>query len=199
MFAPMSFKPTTSFGRLILLLVIFSLAPITLYFLYARTGGPASSRELTFQRNMRFLLMADTPEIILPRITLDWEWEKVCVLDSKLTSAELNQIAGFDYELFGELHWMDHADYWTLFFVDQPREASWGTARHAVPIRISRKDVADLKLPDGVKGLCIPRENGRLPVTRHTAIVGVTPVTVDLSGKSEEHEEGAHDRDSPPQ
>src|SRR4051812_43087517 len=103
----MSLKPTTSFGRLILLLVIFSLAPITLYFLYARTGGPASARELTFQRNLRFLLMADTPEVILPRITLDWEWEKVCALDSQLTSAELNQIAGFDYPLFGELHWMD--------------------------------------------------------------------------------------------
>ena len=195
----MSFKPSASFKRLILLLVIFSLAPITLYFLYARTGGPASARELTFQRNMRFLLMADTPEIILPRITLDWEWEKVCVLDSQLTSAEVNQIAGFDYPFFGELHWMDRPEYWTLFFVDQEREASWGKSRHAVPIRISRKDVADLKLPDGVKGVCIPRENGKLPVTRHTAVVGTTPVTVDLSGKTEEGEGAANDRNPSPQ
>ena len=196
----MSFAPSASFRRLILLLVIFSLAPITLYFLYARTGGPASARELTFQRNMRFLLMAGTDDVVLPRLT-DWEWEKVCALDTGVTSAELNTIAGFEYPLFGDLHWVDRPEYWTLFFVDQNREASWGIAQHAVPIRISRKDVADLKLPEGVKGVCIPRDNGRLPVTRHLAIVGQTPVTVDLTGgtpaKTEEGE--THDRNPSPQ
>ncbi len=179
----MQFKPSPTFKRLILLLVIFSLAPITLYFLYARTGGPASSREITFQRNMRFLLMAGTPDVALTPIT-DWEWEKVCVLDAKLTSADVNQIAGFEYRLFSELHWMDRPEYWTLLFVDRAREASWGTAQPAVPLRIPRKDVADLKLPDGVKGLCIPRD-GRLPVTRHEAAAGVSPVTVDFSAPPE--------------
>lgn len=180
----MPLKPSPTFKRLILLLVIFSLAPLTLYILYARTGGMASARELTFQRNLRLLLMAGTPDVALSRIT-DWEWEKVCALDSKLTSADLNQVAGFEYSLFSELHWMNRPEYWTLFFVDQEREASWGKARHAVPIRISRKDVADLKLPEGVKGICIPRENGRLPVTRHEADVGTTPVTVNLTVTSE--------------
>ncbi len=180
MFTAMSFKPSPTFKRLILLLVIFSLAPGTLYILYARTGGMASARELTFQRNMRLLLMDGAPDLILPRIT-DWEWEKACAIDAHVTEAELDEIIGFKYPLFGELHWVERPEYWTLFFAARAREASWGTAQPAVAVRIPRKDVADLKLPEGVKGVCIPRENGRLPVTRKTVIVGTSPVTVDLS------------------
>jgi len=180
----MSFAPSPTFKRLILLVVIFSLAPITLYFLYARTGGLPSAREMTFQRNMRFLMMANTNDVALSRIA-DWDWEKACVLDANLTADDLKQIVGFEYKLFSELTWIERPDFWTLFFVDHAREASWGTARPVVAIRISRKDVAELKLPEGSKGLCIPRDVGRLPITRHEAAAGVTPVTVDLSGSNE--------------
>ncbi len=175
----MPLKPSPTFLRLLVLLAVFSLAPVTLYILYTRTGGPASGKELVFQRNLRFSLMAGSDTVDLATLTA-WPWEKVCALDAALTEDELNAVVGFSYKDYAELHWLHLADYWTLFFVDSERQASWGLARPVVPIRISRKEHADLALPPGVKGQCVGRGDGRLQLSRKTVPVGVTPVTASL-------------------
>ena len=164
--------------KVLLLLAVFSLAPGTLYFMYTRTGGPASQKEMKFQKNMRYALMAGVDAVDLAPLT-EMPWIKVCALDSGLTHAEVTDVLGFDYKDFQELHWLHLADYWTLVFIDVEREASWGMARPVMPVRIPRKDLADLKLPEGAKGQCIGRE-GRIELTRRAVPVGESPVVVQL-------------------
>lgn len=175
----MAFKPSPTFLRLLLLLAILSLAPVTMYIMYTRTGGPASGKELVFQRNLRFALMSGNEAVDLAPLT-DWPWVKVCAIDTGVSEKELNALIGFDYKDFGELHWLPLADYWTLLFIDKARTVSWGTAQPVVPVRVSRKDLADLALPDGAKGQCLDRGSGRIEVTRKPAPVGTTPVTLHL-------------------
>jgi hypothetical protein len=158
---------------------VFSLAPATLYILYTRTGGPASGKELVFQKNMRFALMAEGDVIDVAPLA-DWPWVKVCAIGSGLTEDDLTKVIGFDYKDFGELHWLPLTDYWTLLFIDKERQASWGIARPVVPVRISRKELANLALPEGAKGQCIERNAGRIEITRGAAPVGNTPITLNL-------------------
>jgi len=174
----MSIKPSSSFMKVLLLLAVFSLAPITLYILYTRTGGPASQKELQFQKNLRFAFMQGVDAIDLAPLAA-WPYVKVCALESGLTTDEVNKILGFDYQNIAELHWLHLGDYWSLVFVDAEREASWGMARPVTPVRIPKKDLADLKLPEGVKGQCITRD-GRIEITRRSVAVGESPVTVQL-------------------
>jgi hypothetical protein len=175
----MSWKPSATFLRVIVLLLVFSLAPATLYILYTRTGGPASGKELVFQKNLRFALMAGGDAVDLGPLA-DWPWVKVCAVGSGLSEDDLTKVIGFDYKDYGELHWLPLPDYWTLLFIDKEREASWGKAHPVVPIRISRKDLADIALPKDVKGQCIERNTGRIEVTRGTAPVGTSPITLNL-------------------
>jgi hypothetical protein len=174
----MAFKPSPSFVKVLVLLAVFSLAPVTLYILYTRTGGPPSQKEMQFQKNLRFAFMQGVDAIDLAPLAA-WPYVKVCALQAELSRGEVNEILGFDYQNIAELHWLHLADYWTLVFVDAEREASWGMARPVTPVRIGKKDLADLNLPAGAKGQCITRD-GRIEITRRTAAVGESPVTVQL-------------------
>ena len=174
----MSIKPSSSFMKVLVLLAVFSLAPVTLYILYTRTGGPASQKEMKFQKNLRYALMAGVDAIDLAPLT-DTAWIKVCALDNGLTQDEVTKVLGFEYKDFQELHWLPLQDYWTLVFIDKEREASWGMARPVLPVRIPRKDLANVKLPDGAKGQCISRE-GRVELTRRAVPVGESPVVIQL-------------------
>ena len=175
----MSLKPSPSFLKVLLLLAIFSLAPATLYILYARTGGPASQKEMKFQKNLRFAFMVGQDAVDLAPLA-EWPWIKVCALDSGLSRADVTAVLGFDYKDFDEMHWLPLADYWTLVFVDSEREANWGMARPVTPIRIPRKDLADLRLPEGAKGQCITHD-GRMELMRNASVpVGQSPVTAQL-------------------
>ncbi len=160
--------------KVLALLALFSLAPVTLYVLYARTGGVASGKEVTVQKNLRYAFMTGADNIDLAPLT-PWPWIKVCALDAGLSRADVTAILGFDYDNFAELHWLHLADYWTLIFIDVEREASWGLARPVTPVRVPRKDLGDLTLPDGAKGQCMDRD-GRLALTRREAPVGVSPI-----------------------
>jgi len=173
----MSLKPSPTFLRVLVLLAVFSLAPATLYILYTRTGGPASGKELVFQRNLRFALMADNDVVDMAALT-DWPWVKVCAVDSGLSADDLTAVIGFPYKDFGELHWLPLTDYWTLLFIDSERQASWGLAHPVVPIRIPRKDLANIVFPTGAKGQCLDRTSGRIEATRATVPVGTSPVTL---------------------
>lgn len=169
--------PSRSFLKVIGLLAIFTLAPATIYFLYTRTGGPESRKELVFQRNLRYALMAGTDTLDFAPLT-EWPWEKVCALTYGLTSEEVDQILGFDYIGKAELHWLHRPEYWTLLFVDVEREASWGKTRPVTAIRIPRKELAELHLPTDTKGTCIERQSIQARLTRSSAPVGVSPVTI---------------------
>ena len=175
----MSLKPSSSFMQVLLLLAIFSLAPGTLYFMYTRTGGPASQTEMKFQKNLRYALMAGTETVDLAPLT-EKPWIKVCALDSGLSRADVAAVLGFEYDNFAELHWLHLSEYWTLVFIDAEREVSWGVARPVVPVRIPRKDLADLTLPDGAKGQCIDGA-GRVEIMRRTVPVGESPAVVRLT------------------
>jgi hypothetical protein len=172
----MSIKPSSSFVKVIVLLAVFSLAPATLYILYSRTGGPPSQKEMKVQKNMRYAFMAGVDAVDLAPLT-EFPWIKVCALDSGLSKADITAVLGFDYVNFQELHWLHMPDYWSLIFVDAEREASWGMARPVTPVRVPRKDLADLDLPDGAKGQCISRE-GRIELTRRSVPVGESPIVV---------------------
>jgi hypothetical protein len=175
----MALKPSPTFVRLVVLLALLSLAPVTLYILYQRTGGLASGEELTFHRNLRFALMSGNEAVDLAPLT-DWPWVKVCAVDSGVSADELNAIVGFPYKNYGDLTWIGRTDFWTLLFIDKPLKMTSGTAQPVMPVRISRKDLADLALPEGAKGQCIARGSGRIEVTRRAAPVGVSPAVLHL-------------------
>lgn len=172
-------KPSASFLKVIGLLAIFTLAPGTIYLLYTRTGGPESKKELGFQRNLRYALMANANTIDFGPLT-EWPWVRVCALNSELTGPEVDEVLGFTYEGKAGLHWLHRADYWTILFVDTEREANWGMTRPVTAVRIPRKELADLRLPDGAKGACEARSEMQARVIRLPAPVGVSPVTIDF-------------------
>jgi hypothetical protein len=174
----MSLKPSSSFVKVLILLACMSLAPGALFFMYTRTGGPPSQKETTVQKNMRYAFMAGVDAVDLAPLT-PFPWVKVCALDSGLSHADVTAVLGFDYVNFEELHWLHLAEYWTLIFVDREREANWGMARPVTPVRIPRKDLADVKLPEGAKGVCMSSE-GRIELTRRSVPVGESPVVVQL-------------------
>jgi hypothetical protein len=180
----MSVAPSPSFLKVIGLLLLFSLAPGTLYVLYTRTGGPESKKELAFQKKMRYALMSGSETLDLAPLTV-WPWIKVCALDSGITETELTALTGFEYEHFGELHWLHLADHWTLLFVDSEREANWGMARPVTPVRIPRKELADLALPPGVKGRCVNFQE-EIGISRREVPVGTSPIVVRFDAAPEE-------------
>lgn len=169
--------PSKSFLKVIGLLAIFTIAPATIYFLYTRTGGPESRKELVFQRNLRYALMAGTDTLDFGPLT-DWSWVQVCALTHGLNAKEIDTTVGFEYLAKAELHWMPHAEYWTLLFVDTEREVNWGKARPVTAIRIPRKELADLNLPADTKGVCVDRGTMQARLSRAPAPVGTSPVTI---------------------
>lgn len=180
----MSLKPTQSFLKVIGLLSIFTLAPISIYLLYHFSGGPTSGRELELQKNLRFALMAGTDTVDLAPLT-EWSWVKVCAFTSNVSPDDVNKVVGFPYKDYDDLYWMPHAEYWTLLFIDETHRANWGPVTPVVPVRIPRASVADLSLPDGVKGACTDKAEGGLVASRRTdAPVGVSPVTIRIGKRT---------------
>jgi hypothetical protein len=177
--ALMSLKPSPSFLKAAGLLAFLSLTPISIFIMYNRTGGPESQKEMAFQKKLRYAFMAESQAIDLAPLT-DWPWVRACAFDAGTSRAEMTAVLGFDYRDYDQMHWLPLKDHWTLMFVDFEREASWGTARPVTPIRIPRPELANAQFPDGAKGVCVPRETGRLTFERGTAPVGTSPITAEL-------------------
>lgn len=170
--------PSKSFAKVVGLIVLLSLGPASIYFLYKRTGGLESRQELAIHRNLRFMFMAGTDSVDLITIA-DWPWVKVCAFGSGLTQREVDDLVGFPYGNFGQLTWRDLSDHWTLLFIEAERETNWGQHRPVVPIRIPRDDIADFEV-DG-RGVCADRANARLVLTRKSVPLGKTPVVAKLA------------------
>jgi hypothetical protein len=180
----MSLKPSQSFLKVIGLLLIFTITPATLYLMYYRTGGPSSKKELKLQKNLRYAFMQGTETVDLAPLT-EWPWVKVCAVTNGISHDDLNAVVGFPYKDYDQLFWLNLSQDWTLLFIDSEREANWGPARPVVPVRIPRRDVADLALPAGAKGTCVDRDTGGLILTRRAdAPIGTSPVTVRLGKRA---------------
>jgi len=180
----MSLAPSPSFLKVIALLLLFTLVPGTLFVLYTRTGGPESKKELAFQKNMRYALMSGDEAVDLAPLTA-WPWIEVCALDSGITEPELTALIGFEYEYFSSLHWRHLEDHWTLLFIDSEREANWGMTTPVTPVRIPRKELAELILPDGAVGRCVDFQEEIL-ITRRDVPVGTSPIVVQFDKKMDE-------------
>jgi len=175
----MSLKPSPTFIKAMALMLVLSLAPLTIYVLYTRTGGPESQKERAFQKNLRYAFMGNDVAIDLAPMT-DWGWSRVCAFDTGVTLDEMEAVIGFKYKDYDQLHWMPVPKYWTLMFIDVERETNWGMHSPVTPIRIPRQDLGDMVLPEGMKGVCVPRGTGRLMIQRGRAPVGVSPITTVL-------------------
>ncbi|MEQ9109474.1 MAG: hypothetical protein RIF37_12775 [Rhodospirillaceae bacterium] len=171
--------PSKSFVKVVGLILLLSLGPASIYFLYKRTGGLESRDELAFHRNLRFLFMAGT-ETVDPRLLTPWSWERVCAFGSGLKQAEVDELVGFSYDNFGQLTWRDLDDHWTLLFIDSVRETNWGEHRPVMPIRIPIDDISGFKTPEGQIGSCADKQGARLALERHKAPLGKTPVVAQL-------------------
>lgn len=169
--------PSKSFVKVVGLILLLSLGPASIYFLYKRTGGLESRQELAIHRNLRFLFMEGTDSVDLTAFA-DWPWEKVCAFGSGLTQSEVDGLIGFSYDNFGQMTWRDLSDHWTLLFIDVERETNWGQHRPVVPIRIPRDDIADFEV-DG-PGVCADRASARLVLTRKSVPLGQTPIVAQL-------------------
>lgn len=167
--------PSKSFVKVVGLILLLSLGPASIYFLYKRTGGLESREELAFHRNARFLFMAGT-ETVDPRALADWPWERVCAFGSGLSQAEVDGLVGFSYDNFTQLTWRNLEDHWTLLFIDAERDTNWGRHRPVRPIRIPIPDISDFRVADGAIGSCVDRDNARLALERREVPMGQTPV-----------------------
>ncbi|MDE0799404.1 MAG: hypothetical protein OSB02_01540 [Rhodospirillaceae bacterium] len=171
--------PSKSFVKFVGLILLLSLGPASIYFLYKRTGGLESRVELEFHRNARFLFMGGI-ETIDPSVLTEWSWERVCAFGSGLSQAEVDGLVGFSYENFTQLTWRNLDDHWTLLFIDSERDTNWGLHRPVTPIRIPIPDISDFRVADGSIGSCVDRENARLALERREVPLGQTPITAHL-------------------
>jgi hypothetical protein len=172
--------PSKSFAKVIGLLLLLSLGPLTIYILYQRTGGLESRRELAFHRNIRFAFMAGTDTVDLEPLT-DWPWVTVCAFKGGLKQEEIDGLVGFSYENFSHLTWRYLDDHWTLLFIDSERETNWGRHRPIIPIRIPKDSIADYDFIDGKVGSCANRNAAVLSLTKKTVPLGVTPIVAQLA------------------
>jgi hypothetical protein len=178
--------PSKSFVKVIGLLLLLSLGPASIYFMYKRTGGLESRVELAFHRNIRFLFMAGTDSVDLSVLTA-WPWQRVCAFGSGLSQSEVDQLVGFAYDDFTQLTWRDLEDHWTLLFIDSERETNWGLHRPVTPIRIPIDDIAAFDVDAGSLGTCANRETALLALERRAAPLGRTPIVAHLIDLSEEN------------
>lgn len=174
-----SLRPSASFLKFLVLVLILSLGPGTIYFFYNRTGGLESRKEVVFHRNIKFLFMSGEESIELTSFT-DWPWIRVCALNSGLTPADVETVIGHPYLNYRELRWLGRSDHWTLLFIDRERETTLSWRRPSVPIRMPKTEVADYYFEPDEKGWCVPRENARLLVSRRSVPFGITPIVVRL-------------------
>ncbi len=171
--------PSKSFVKVVGLILLLSLGPASIYFMYKRTGGLESRDELAFHRNLRFLFMAGT-ETVDPSLLTPWSWERVCAFGSGMKQAEVDELVGFSYDNFSQLTWRDLDDHWTLLFIDSERETNWGRHRPVMPIRIPMDDISGFQTPEGQLGNCADKQGARLALERREAPLGKTPIVAHL-------------------
>jgi len=176
--------PSKSFVKFIGLLLLLSLGPLSIYFLYTRTGGLESRRELAFHRTLRFAFMGGTDVIGLAPLT-NWPWERVCAFKSGLSQGQINDLVGFIYDDFAQLPWRDLEDYWTLMFIDAERETNWGMHRPVISLRIPMDTIAQYAYTPDSSGLCVIKDNAVLALTREAGLLDSTPVTARLTTRDE--------------
>ncbi|MDG2319328.1 MAG: hypothetical protein P8L79_03615 [Rhodospirillaceae bacterium] len=172
--------PSRSFVKLIGLILLLSLGPLSIYFLYKQTGGLESRRELAFHRHIRFSFMAGTDEVDIKTLT-DWPWETVCAFDAGLSQSQVDTLVGFSFGNFSQLTWRDLDDHWTLLFIDSERETNWGDHRPTIPIRIPKDTIASYDFSEDNNGRCVARPDATLKVYRHDVPQGLSPVIVELT------------------
>ena len=173
--------PSKSFLKAVGLILLLSLGPASIYFMYTRTGGLESRRELAFHRNARFAFMAGTDTVALSALT-DWPWQTVCSFGPQLRQADVDALLGFNYGNFTQLTWRGLEDHWTLLFIDAERETNWGPHRPIVPIRVPASDIAAYAGP--LMGECIAADGAALAVTRSAFQPERSPVAVKLTEAS---------------
>ena len=178
----MSWKPSPSFVKVGALLALFALAPIMLSIIYYHFGGLASENEQRFQRNLRFAFMRGGDIVELAPLR-PGKWVKVCAIDTGLSREDVDKVVGFSYVRYRDIRWIGRPDFWTLLFIDPPEQISAGNVVTVTPIRINRREVADLALPRDIKGVCAGRDGAHLNLARRMdAAVDATPVIARLVG-----------------
>jgi hypothetical protein len=147
---------------------------------YYHFGGFPSEVEQRLQRNLRFAFMRGI-DIVDPGPLMPGDWVKVCAITAGLSHAEVDEVLGFPYTRYRDIRWIGRPAYWTLLFIDAPKELNAGNVIPVTPVRIPRKEIAELMLPPGKKGVCVNRGLGRLRLARRLdGDVGVSPVVVGL-------------------
>ena len=174
--------PSKSFVKVIGLLLLLSLGPLSIYILYTNTGGLESRRELAFHRNIRFAFMAGTETVDLALLT-DWPWVRVCAFGAGLSHKEVDDLVGFSYDNFSQLTWRHLDDHWTLLFIDSERHTNWGRHRPIVPIRIPVEAIADYSFGQQTIGTCVNRDQAALSLERQRVVIDRSPVTARLVRK----------------
>ena len=178
--------PSKSFVKLMGLILVLSLGPASIYFLYKQTGGLESRRELAFHRKVRFAFMAAQSKVELQPLT-NWPWQKVCAFDSGLSQSQVDTLIGFPFKNFSQLTWRNLKDHWTLLFIDSERETNWGRHRPTIPIRVPKDSIASYDFQGGL-GICVDGIGAVLKVSRRYVPVGLSPVIVQLAPHIKEME-----------
>lgn len=170
--------PSKSFFKLIILFLVLSLGPASIAFLYTRTGGLESRREIQFHKTLRYVFMSDSSSIELKQLT-NWPWEKACIFDHNINRDKVNFLLGFEYENYNQLTWVHLPDHWTFLFVGKLRDTNWGLHRPVVALRVPKIEIAQYGGPK--KGLCITDQNAKLLIKRQKTSINTSPVLVTIS------------------
>ena len=171
--------PTKSFFKFLILFLVLSIGPGSIYFLYSRTGGLESRREIIFHKKLRFAFMTREDSIQLISLT-DWSWKKVCAFGYGISESRLETLIGFPYENYTQLSWRNLPNFLTLLFIDNQRQTNWGLHRPVIAIRIPQDSIARYAGPE--MGNCAPAEKAFLFVERNLISLEITPVRARLSG-----------------
>ena len=114
--------------------MVLSIGPVSIAYLYTRTGGLESRKEIQFHKTLRYVFMNNISSLKLKRIT-DWTWEKACIFDHNVNGDKLNLLLGFDYKDYDQLTWVHLKDHWTFLFIGKLRDTNWGLHRPVVAFR----------------------------------------------------------------
>ncbi len=172
--------PSKSFVKLIFLLLLLSIGPASIAFLYTRTGGLESRREIYFHKTLRFIFMSDIDSVNLETLT-DWPWEIVCIFNNNTTEDEVNKLIGFRYDNYNQLTWINLEDHWTFLFIDEIRETNWGMHRPVIALRVPYYEIARYDGPK--KGKCLNKEGAKLIIRRGGLSKNYSPIFATISDK----------------
>ena len=172
--------PSKSFIKLIFLLLFLSIGPASIAFLYTRTGGLESRREIHFHKTLRYIFMSNVESVELQTLT-DWPWETVCIFNSNTSEKQVNSLIGFNYENYSQLTWVNLSDHWTFLFIDRIRETNWGMHRPVIAIRVPFYEIARYGGPKG--GKCVRSEDANLLIRRGGFSKDSSPIFATISEK----------------